>query len=171
LVVWLGYRVVDWYGEKKKTEGRQQGQQEEKAAHAAEAENLNRYKRSFDERRKAMKEEGDFFKHLAALFAVAAAVSGCDGQISQEERDGIREWIKETMPEYLPEYFRRQIDEFLSGSPPSFGTAMEWVEKAESEHLITLIDGLIEHVILLDGEEVQAETDFRLAWEDWKASR
>ncbi|MCF8568345.1 hypothetical protein LLE49_26855 [Alicyclobacillus tolerans] len=152
--------------EKKKKQASERASYERgKAERAAEFEDLQT---KFSAAAKRFKSHKKYEEFLVAAFAVAISVAHADGAFTTEERVEIQEIVSGESYNALPQEIRNEIQKLFM-SPPTFNTAMTFVQKVDKSKW-SMFDSIIDLVIAADGAEHENERAFRAAWQQFKAS-
>lgn len=149
----------------KKSKDYQDGEEHERARTAAKVEKLER---GLQEAQKRLHTDQEHFDFLIALLAVGLAVANIDGHIAPEEERDINEFVAGVAGLSLPAHVNAAIAR-LKANPPSFATAMQYVEKVPRGNRAVFED-VIEVAIAADGVEHEKETAIRQAWRDHRAA-
>lgn len=149
--------------EKTYNQAYQKGKAEATAEYAKSTESL-------EEKLKAAAARFNEYKYyeefLVASFAVAISVAYCDGELSSEESEDMKEFIGGIAYNKLPQVIKDEIQKLFI-NPPSFNDAMEFVKKVDRSKW-DLFEEIIAMITLSDGVERKEERAYMEAWKRYK---
>ena len=131
------------------------GEEREKARNAEKLARVQSYLERVKE------EFANFGDQLVAMFAVGIACANCDGEIHPHERRDIEDVIAGVSHSDLPSPIKEKINN-LCDAPPNAKTAFELAKNAEVNP--SVLDDIIDVVMVADGRVHPNERDFRDAW-------
>ncbi|MBI1320207.1 MAG: hypothetical protein GC168_14865 [Candidatus Hydrogenedens sp.] len=99
---------------------------------------------------------------LIGIYAMAVALANCDGEIHHEERQDIQEFVSGISSVALPERLKLVLIDLFE-SPPTFNTAMLFVEKVDRQHW-PLIGDMLRLIAESDGVVHDREVAFLATW-------
>ncbi len=145
-------------------EGYSQGELDVKAEYAVKFQALElRLHNAFQ----LLKGSEQYFKLIITMNAVAISAAGCDGWVSQDDRNKIDLFISGVSGDDLPVHIKNKINE-LYNNPLNIREAM--VMAKESGVNIDAYDEIIEMVVYADGPANVKEHAFIQAWSELKVA-
>lgn len=146
--------------DKKKTDAaRTVGRQEAAAEFVVKGRRMVAALKKAEER---LKDDKDYFNLLIAMTAIGIATANADGKISNDELIEIDEFCAGVGHSKLPPHVKGAITR-LRNSPPTFNTAMRYVEKIDKRSW-SLFEEVIKVVIAADGKTDKREAALLEAW-------
>lgn len=99
---------------------------------------------------KKLNSEKQYFNYLIAMVAVGMATARADGEVTQDEIDDLEDFVAGINKSQLPEAVKNIITN-LKENPPTFNTAMAYINRISGDINYKLFETVIELVAASDG--------------------
>jgi len=158
-----GAAISNLQNEKIKTSEYRKGREETTSEYAVKVSEL---KNLLENAAKAYTDQARLNEFIIGLVAIGFALAGCDGTVSNEERDCVEEYVIGMSKTALPAGIRDHLEK-LKNAPPDFNAAILYIKKFDQKIWLP-VDGLLEIISEADGEMNQNEKDFLSKWMNYK---
>ena len=122
-----------------------------------------KYEREFKEALERFQGDKEYFNYIIATTAIGISMANADGEISEEERVELEEFVGGIANSNYPEHIKEIIQK-LYDNPPSFNTALQYLEKVDPSNYESIKD-MLELIMEADGHIHEKEQAFLQAFE------
>lgn len=142
--------------EKTRSEGHKDGYNEAMAKTKIQVEQLK------SKIKNVLEQTNDFFNALSAMYAVGISVAACDGEISDNEKEHIKQFVSGRVSEKVPECLKKRVDEIYL-NPPNIKEAFEMARRSGVD--MNIFDDVISIMIMIDDPEQEKKLAYARAWQ------
>ncbi len=102
-----------------------------------------------------------------AVFAIGFSVANCDGEMTNDEIEGVNEFVAGKVFNQYPKNLQNAILD-MKKNPPTFNETMQYIKKIPRD-IWDVFDEVIELTMLLDGVIKEEEKAYLTAWKKFKS--
>ena len=122
-----------------------------------------KYEKAFKAALERFKGDKEYFNYIIATTAIGIAMANADGEISEEERIELDEFVGGIANSNYPQHIKDTIQK-LYKNPPSFNTALQYLEKVDPSNYESIKD-MLSLIMEADGHIHDKEKAFMKAFE------
>ncbi len=121
------------------------------------------YEKKFKAALERFKGDKEYFNYIIATTAIGISMANADGEISEEERVELEEFVGGIANSNYPQHIKEAIQK-LYENPPSFNTALQYLEKVDPSNYESIKD-MLEVIMEADEHRHEKEKAFLKAFE------